>query len=422
MGASDGARVAVCSVGDELLSGAVVDTNAAWLLARVVEAGGQPAEVAIVGDAHDHIVAVLRRLLARADVVVVGGGLGPTPDDLTRDAVAALAEVDLARRPELVAHLDGVYERLERDMPEAALRQADVPVGARVHAPRGSAAGFSVDVEVEGRAAVLHVLPGVPWEYRELAERVVLPDVVARSGGRAHVVRAIHVAGLGESGVGEVLAPLTDASPPDVRIAFQADDGEVLVRVTGTGDTPSAARERAAEVVVAATELLGDAVTSVDDQRLEDEVARLLARADADVATVEVGTGGRLAAAVTTAPGTTGRLRSGVAVPDLDAAAGALGLSGTVGASELAVAARDRTGATWGVALLVTADPGRDAAVGDTRWAIVGPDGSVRTAERFVPAADRDVVRTRSAAFVMEALRRQLVASTTSRPVADVTP
>ena len=137
---------------------------------------------------------------------------------------------------------------------------------------------------------------------------------------------------------------------------------------------------------------------------------------------MEVGTGGRLAAAVTTAPGTTGRLRSGVAVPDLDAAAGALGLSGTVGASELAVAARDRSGATWGVALLVTADPGGDAAVGDTQWAIVGPDGRVQTAERFVPAADRDVVRTRSAAFVLEALRRQLVASTTSRPVADVTP
>lgn len=451
-------RVGICSVGSELVSGHISDTNAGWLARRVNESGCAVSAVLVVGDDRVQIVEALRWLADRCDVLVVGGGLGPTSDDLTRYAVAEFAGQDLERRHDLVQHLEQVYLRLARSMPPDALRQADVPAGAEVHAPQGTAAGFSLDVRRDTGAGLddgadlrVHVLPGVPWEYQELADRFVLPDIVRGSGGSARVTRTLHVAGRGESAVGDVLLPISDrldtaranAVDPEhgIEIGYLATDDEVLVRISGTGPDPRSARRRLEPVVDQAAALLGAAVTSIDERRLEDEVALLLDRLGATVATAETFTGGRIASALSSPAGSAGRLRGGFVAGTpaallelLGADAAVLGDDGPVSApvaAALAGQARRRCGADWAVAAVAVFDPEQasgEQPVGSAVWAVAGPDDVLHVEERFIPAADRAVLQARSAAFALESLRHQLLVRSdcapdgVSEPAPTVTP
>jgi nicotinamide-nucleotide amidase len=424
-------RVTICSVGAELLTGHIVDTNAAWLAARVIESGATMASMMIVDDDHTQIVESLRWLADRADVLVVGGGLGPTADDLTRDAVAAFAGVGLERRAALTAHLDAVYERLDREMPTDALRQADIPATAEVHAPKGTAAGFSLDVAHDDRVVRVHVLPGVPWEYKDLADRVVLPDLVARSGGRARITRTVHVAGMGESAIGAALRDLSDRlagarnvpDDPDhgIELSYLANSDEVLVRVSATGDSPHHARDRAAPFVDLAVARLGEAVTSIDERRLEQEVVQLLESLGATVATAEGFTAGRVGTAISSVPGAAAVLRGGIVAyapellgwllavdPPVTSAADAVTPAVV---EQMARAARDHCGADYAVAtagIVEEADATEERPVGTAVWAVALPDGTVHVEEHFIPAGNRDIIQARGGAFALESLRRQL--------------
>lgn len=439
-------RVGVCSVGAELLSGEIADGNAGWLLGAIVETGAEASGVIVVGDGRSEILEAVRWLAARSDVIVVGGGLGPTADDLTRYAVADFAGTALERRQELVDHLDRIYARLERHMPDDALRQADLPIGATFHDPQGTAAGFSLDVAEGPRTIRVHVLPGVPWEYRGIAESVVLPELTRGSGGVARVTRTLHIAGLGESGVGEALRHVSDrleaarddaaADEHGIDLGYLARSGEVLVKVTATGSDPSTARERASTVVEECAAILGEAVTSIDERRLEDEVALLLDQLGLTVATAESFTAGRIAAALSSPEGASRYLRGGVVAyssaalvdlaevgPDLLATEGAF--SDAV-LTAMALGIRRRAGTDYAIAAVGIVDATEatdDLPVGSAAWAIVRPDGQVHVERRYIPAADRDIIQTRGAAFALESLRRQLVSQRDAKdPLSAVTP
>ena len=406
-------RVAICSVGAELLSGEIVDTNASWMARHVLETGCRMSAVVVVGDDRDEIVRTMEWLADRADMILVGGGLGPTSDDLTRFAVADFAGAALQRRDELVAHLTDVYERLGRAMPPDALAQADIPIGATVHPPLGSAAGFVVDAESSGRTVRIHVLPGVPWEYQGIAEHDVLPDLVRRSDGVARVTRVLHVAGAGESWIDNELRDLTDrlATADDVELGYLARTDEVLIRITVTGPTPTVARERATEVLDEASARLGEAVTGVDETRLEDVVVELLRAGGLTVAVVETVSAGRLDAALSARPGASDVLRGGLVAGG--AGVTALGLvpdsDGATSTTDLAIAVRERFGADIGLAVTGAApgDIASDVDPGTVAWAIAGP-GDARYREQTHIVGDRDIVQARSVAFVLESLRRRL--------------
>ncbi|HYJ70055.1 MAG TPA: molybdopterin-binding protein [Nocardioidaceae bacterium] len=405
-------RVAICSVGAELVSGEIADTNASWLARRVLETGCRMIAILAVGDDRREIVQALEWLAERADVIVVGGGLGPTSDDLTRYAIADFAGVALARRSELVDHLTEVYAKLGRPVPPEALAQADVPEGGQVHQPLGSAAGFVVDTERSGRPVRVHAVPGVPWEYQGIADRDVLPDLVRRSDGVARVTRTLHVAGAGESWIGNTLRALTDRldGSDDVEVGYLARSDEVQVRITAIGPTPTAARERATAELEEASALLGDVVTSVDGRRLEELVADRLQATGHTLALVETVTAGRISAALSVAPGAFGRLRGGLVSHDRDGAARELGVDGQEESVEgLAVAVRHRFGADIGVAVTGTApgDGPSDGEPGTLAWAIAGP-GEGQHREKAHIVGDREIVQVRGTAFVLEALRRWL--------------
>lgn len=426
--------VGIISVGAELVSGDYVDTNAQWLAQRVNEAGCRVVAELLVGDERPRLVEALEWMADRADILVIGGGLGPTADDITRFAVADFAGVDLVRDAELERRLHESYTRYRRRLPPTALCQADVPAGATIHEPLGTAAAFTLEVERSGRLVTVHVVPGVPWEFKGVVEAKMLPDLVQRSGGQARVTRTLHIAGIGESGIGEALRPISDrldAAADDtddpehgIALAYLAKSDEVLVRVSATGSTPDRARARAEPVVGEVSDILGDAVTSVDDRRLEDEVRRLLDVAGLTVATVETFTAGHVAALLSDGPGGTAPFRGGVVATTTTPAA-ALGLpevdlrgGGREAAVALARTAKERFDADIGLATTllpegVEGDGGEGGGPGGRKgmwaaWALVMPGGEVASGDHFL-SGDRQILETRGAAMVLAALRRTLV-------------
>ncbi|HEY3484851.1 MAG TPA: molybdopterin-binding protein, partial [Ilumatobacteraceae bacterium] len=203
-------RCDVLAVGTELLLGQIIDTNSAWIGDRLAAAGIDSLMQVKVGDNVGRIEAELRRLLASADAVVVCGGLGPTHDDLTRDAIARVMGVELRRDDGVADTIRRMFEARGRRMPENNMRQALVPDGASIiPQTRGTAPGLVCPVTVDGREKVVFALPGVPHELYEMFDRAVLPELTRRSGEPAVIVsRVLRTWGESESGLNERLDDL----------------------------------------------------------------------------------------------------------------------------------------------------------------------------------------------------------------------
>ncbi|MCU1692070.1 MAG: Competence-inducible (CinA-like) protein [Frankiales bacterium] len=397
---------AVLAVGDELLLGDIVNSNAAWLGEQLAAVGVQVVHSAMVGDDVDRLARALRRALEDADVVVVTGGLGPTVDDLTRDAVALVAGVEQDRRPEIEAQLRQKFAAFGYDMPEAVLRQADVPRGARVlDNPVGTAPGLRLEV---GGKLVLAV-PGPPHEMRAVAASV-LPELAALSGTVLHT-RQLHCAGTGESQVAERVEAVV-AVPAGVQLAYLAGGGVVRVRFTGSDD---AALVPLAEAAAAA---LGDDVWGRDGDTLPGVVHRLLRARGETVAVAESLTGGLLGAALSSEPGSSEGFVGGVLVYATALKATLAGVPeqllaehGAVSpqtAEALADGVRQRTGATYGVALTGVAgpDPQEGHPPGTLHVGVAGPAG-VRVRSVRLPG-DRERVRALAVTTALDQLRRTL--------------
>ena len=172
-------RCEIIGVGTELLLGQIVNTNAAWIGQRLADVGWDCLRHTVVGDNTERIAGTIREALGRADAVILTGGLGPTQDDVTREALAEVAGVALVRQPELEAWLRERFGRMGvQRMAEMNLRQADVPEGARtIDNPRGTAPGLIM--EIDGKP--VYAVPGVPREMEGMLEQVVLPDLAARA-------------------------------------------------------------------------------------------------------------------------------------------------------------------------------------------------------------------------------------------------
>ncbi|MBW3578832.1 MAG: CinA family nicotinamide mononucleotide deamidase-related protein [Actinobacteria bacterium] len=406
-------------MGTELVIGETTDTNAAWLARRLVEVGAQMTATVTVPDDHATIVDALRWLVERCDAVVVGGGLGPTPDDLTRAVVAEVAGVALERRPDLVSAIEGVFARHGEHMEPANLQQADLPAGATALEPVGTAPGFTVEVaRGAGRPCVVYAVPGVPHELRAMVERDVLPDLLRRGGTVATVSRTVHVTGMGESAVAEALAEVVEAAER-VQLAFLAGPDDVRVKVTASADDPGAAQRRVEPVVQEVVRRLGDRVAGVDEEDVAEQVARLLRLTGLTVATAESCTAGGVAARLARIPGASDFLRGGLVAYTTDVKSDVLGVPQTVLDEHGPVAAptseamarrvRELFAADLGVAVTCVAGPSRQGGrpVGTVIWALACRDGDVDHREVHLPG-DRETVGLRATGAVLHALRRHL--------------
>lgn len=414
-------NAAVLSVGSELLLGDLTDSNATWISARLRERGVRVVHHLAVADDVDAIVGSLRWLAARADLVVVGGGLGPTSDDLTREAVAAALGADLELREDLEEAIVARFAALGRPMAPRNRRQAFVPQGARTAPPVGTAPAFAVDLTVEGAQRPVRViaLPGVPWELHELWSTFVVPQLDELGVTGATVTRIVHVAGRGESDVASVVEPLV-ADEADVTLAFLAKQHGIQVRLTATGRDPDDASARAQPAVDRVVAALGASVSGVDDADLETTVVRLLADRGQRVATAESATGGSIAARLARVPRASEVLVGGLVVYRDEAKSLLAGLDADLVAREgavseavtraLALAVRARTGADWGLAVTGVAGPGPvdDLPVGTVFWALAAPDGTCEVHGRVVPG-DRPSVIARLGSAALDLLRRRLL-------------
>jgi nicotinamide-nucleotide amidase len=416
--AGDPPRAAVLSIGSELLLGDLTDTNAGWISDRLRGLGVEVLHHVAARDVVDELVAAIRWLAPQVHVIVCGGGLGPTSDDRTREALAAAAGVRLEHREDLEEALVQRFASMGRRMAPQNLRQASIPAGATVIEPVGTAPGFALTLTDPAPVRV-YALPGVSWELEELFVRDVEPEVAALAGPRATVTRVVHVIGMGESDVAQVVEPIVEGRE-QVALSFLARQHEIQVRLTISATDAAVAREQAQPLVEEVVGALGGAVAGIDDEQLEDVVLRLLGSRHETVATAESATAGDIAARLGRVPGASHGLRGGIAVYATEIKRDVLGVDpdvldehGPVSAevtSELARLARERFGADWGVAVTGCAgpEPQNGQPVGTTFWALAHPDGHVEVHGRRIPG-DRAAVIARLGSAALDLLRRRLL-------------
>lgn len=408
-------RCEVVAIGTELLLGQIVDTNSAWIGEQLAQAGIDCYGQSTVGDNLDRIVATVGSALERSDAVICCGGLGPTQDDLTREALARLMGVRLLRDEQIEERIIGMFSSRGRRMPANNLRQADVPDGASlIDQQPGTAPGLVCPVGDK----VVYAVPGVPAEMRQMLTGTVIADLRRRAGAPDTVIRSRTVRswGLSESHLAELLGERIaelDASPR-ATLAFLASGWDGLkVRVTAKAPSEAEADAVLEEEVAAVADALGEHVFSTTDESMEAVVLDLLAERGLSIATAESVTGGLVAARLTEAPGASETVRGGVVSYAAEVKHEVLGVpEGPVVTEEaaraMAAGACTVLGADVGVATTGVAgpEPAEGVPVGVVCLATC-VDGESRSLTIRLPG-DRDQIRQFSVISVLDLLRRRL--------------
>jgi nicotinamide-nucleotide amidase len=413
-------KAEIVAIGTELLLGDVVNGNAAWLGHELAAIGVDVEQTTVVGDNMARIATILAAACERSDVVITTGGLGPTQDDLTREALARLTGSPLIRDPDLEAALIARYGEVGRpDFARNNLRMADRPRDA---AALPNAAGTAPGLRMTHRDTVLYALPGVPTEMRDIFSTWVREELADRAGrGSVLLSRQLHTVGIWESEVAQRLADL-DAElgvSGNPTLAYLASQGQTLVRITAKAASADDAVALIDAVDVRVRAALGDVVYGVDDETLDSVVQSALLRAGATVATAESLTGGLLGAALTKIAGSSATYRGGVVAYATDAKRGLLDVPAELleqrGAVDPEVAlamahgCRARFAATYGVATTGVAGPTEQDGkpVGTVFVALVGPAGHTAVRELKL-RGDRDRIRQATVTAALDMLRRRL--------------
>jgi nicotinamide-nucleotide amidase len=417
-------RIEVVAVGTELLLGQIADTNSAWLGEHLAAAGIASHFHQAVGDNHDRIVLAFRTALARSDGVIVCGGLGPTQDDITRDAIAEVMNVPLHRDESVVELVRRMFSARGRQMSESNLRQADVPEGATIiPQTKGTAPGLICPLGHK----VLYAVPGVPYEMADMFERGILPDLrqrMADNGEETGVIasRVIRTWGMSESGLGEALQGRIDeldASTGDATatIAFLASGIEgIKVRLTvrGTDEVAAASllddEEQKIRQILA--EAAGDVVFGVDDEAIEDAVARALDGLTLGLA--ESLTGGLVSSRLVNVVGASAWFRGAVVSYASDVKYDVLGVPegpvvSEVAARSMAEGAQRVLGSDVGLAITGVAGPdSQDGQAPGTVYVGLALPGQPTEAVALSVPGDRDRIRQYATISALDLLRRRL--------------
>jgi len=409
-------RVDVLAVGTELLLGQIVNTNAAQIGERLAAAGLDHYHQEVVGDNERRIAEAIRRSVARSEALIITGGIGPTKDDLTREALCGAAGVEMGFDDEFASSLREYWESRGREMPESNLKQAQVPAGAEmIENPKGTAPGLKMRVS----GAWVVVLPGVPAEMIPMLERDVIPFLQGEAGADTGVVvsRMLRTWGESESKVGETLGDLFDAAR-NPTLAFLASAGEIKIRITARGASKEEAVALIAPLEEEVRRRLGPLVFGADDETIEAVVLGLLRERRWTLGNAESMTGGLVGAKITNVPGASDVYRGAIVAYDAAEKEALLGVShelieehGVVSeevAKAMAVGAADRLDVDVAVAVTGAAGPtahdGRPA--GTTVVAVLTPEALM--ARTLQLPGDRERVRLFAATGALHLTRMAL--------------
>jgi nicotinamide-nucleotide amidase len=388
-------RAEIVSIGTELLLGELVDTNAAYMARQLASIGLDLHFKTTVGDNRGRIAEVLRLALSRCDVVITSGGLGPTVDDVTREAVADATGRALVRSPELLAFIAALFARWGRQMTENNSRQAYIPEGAMViENPVGTAPAFAVETP---DSKVIISLPGVPREMEHLMTTRVIPYLKERLGNAGEIIKSLilRTCAIGESQIDELIGDLMASRNPTVGTAAHA--GQTDVRITVKAESEEAADRLIAEMERQIRARLGDTIYGTGKDILDEVVVRLLQTSGQRLAILETNTGGKVAARLREVAGGDGVLAAAEVYPQFE---GVPGLPEGLGqepwkalaASEaVAQALRQRTGADLALAFIGSMGSGEDlyaARTGVTQAALTTASGVAQSAYNWGGTGD----------------------------------
>ncbi len=410
-------KAELVAIGSELLGPLRAETNSLWLTERLLDAGIEVTARTTLADDMTLIESAFRAALARADVVIATGGLGPTADDLTREGAAAASARGLRREPAIVEGLRARFARYGRPMSETNLKQADVIEGAEaLPNARGTAPGQLL--EHQGRTLVL--LPGPPGEMKPMFDEQVLPRLRARSGASRVVRRRVlRIAGMPESGVDEVAAPIYSRFD-NPKTTILGAPGQVELHLVAHGDGEAEAESRIEELARLLREALPGRIFSEDGHELPQVVTDLLRERSLTLALAESCTGGLLSARLTDVPGVSAVLERAVVSYANRAKVEALGVDAALlerhGAVSEEVAAAMAAGvmkaAASDVAVAITGIAGPDGGTKDKPVGLVfvatcGAAGTLVRRNHF--PGGRELIRQQATQVALEMLRRGLL-------------
>jgi nicotinamide-nucleotide amidase len=406
-------KAEIIAVGSELLTPDRVDTNSLFLTSELNKLGIEVTRKGVVGDGRADIREAFSQALERADVIVATGGLGPTEDDLTREAVAELLGRKLESNPEVLRTIQERFRSIGRHMVETNARQAMVPEGAQVlENKRGTAPGLWL--EADGRVVIL--LPGPPREMEAIFARQVVERLGKRATGKRLIARELHVTGLPESDLDERIAPIY-TKYADVQTTILAAPGEIQIHLRTWSTDARTSDKLLDEIVERITIALGENLFSTTAESLEEVVANELIKNKATISTAESCTGGLLAERLTRTPGSSAYFLGGVVSysnelksswvdvpPEMIQAHGAV--SAEV-ALALADGIRRRTGSTLGVGITGVAGPSGgtpEKPVGLVHIALA--DGGTPREQGIRFPGDRERVRWQASQTALDMVRR----------------
>jgi nicotinamide-nucleotide amidase len=410
-------RAEIVSVGTELLLGHITDTNASWLAQQLSQLGIDNYYVSAIGDNLGRLTEHLRRAWERSELIVITGGVGPTEDDLTREAISAVLGEPMVVQPDLEVALRAFFARRGVSMPESNVKQATLIASASVlENPVGTAPGWWV--ERDGRVIV--AMPGVPSEMFRMWEHQVVPRLRQRQGGSVILTRTFKVVSLGESAVEELIKPLLAQTNPTIATYAKADG--VHVRTSAKAESVEAAEALLDGLEPRVREALGRAIYGLDADSLATVDAALLERLGLTLATGEEFTGGLIAGDLSEAAGDHfkgGLIISGDAPAEVppEGAAEPEGPEGPGAgrARELALTAARQFGADLGLGLAADLVPRAGATPGRLSYVVLLDSAGNELAQfRRLDTTAPAIIRRRAVLAALNLLREHLLDRTSA--------
>jgi nicotinamide-nucleotide amidase len=410
-------KAEIISIGTEILLGEILDTNTQYVASRLPALGIDLYYTSVVGDNLGRLVEVIRRAWERSDLVLTTGGLGPTEDDLTREAITQVLGEEPVVDPDLERGLREFFARRGVPMPERNLKQAAlIPSARAIPNPRGTAPGWWV--EADGHVIV--AMPGPPTEMQHMWETQVAPELTRRHAGAVLVVRTLKTTGIGEGTVDEMVSPLLKSSNPSIGVYARADG--IQLRLAAKAGSVEEGRRLIEPVEAEARRILGSAVWGADDDTLAGVVGGMLRQRDLTLATMESCTGGLLASTITDVPGSSDYFKGGLVsyATEMKIAWGVErqvtaehGVISSECAQSMARAARERLAADIGIGVTGVAGPDQqeEKPVGTIHIAVALAEGPPQTVS-YVFAQGREAVKRRAVTTALSLLRRALLDKT----------